>query len=60
MSELPFKIVKLNGRDVIIATAELLLVAQVAFERTAELYPHDIVELRQGARVIAKSEARPR
>jgi hypothetical protein len=53
---LPFKVVRTNGRDEIVARANNLLVGRAAFETARRLYPNDRVDYRDGARVIACSE----
>jgi hypothetical protein len=57
MEELSFKIVKIVGeRDEVLARAGNLLICRAAFEKALFVYPHDHVEMRQGARIIAKSK----
>jgi hypothetical protein len=57
MSEdLPFKIVRSNGTDEVLARAVNLLIARGAYREAARMYPEDLIELRQGARVIEKSK----
>ena len=46
--ELPFKVV---------ARAMNLLIARGAYREAARIYPEDLIELRQGARIIEKSLA---
>jgi hypothetical protein len=53
--ELPFKVVRSNSHDELIAQAINLLVARGAYRAAARMYPEDLIELRQGARVIEKS-----
>lgn len=53
--ELPFKVVKANGHDEVLARAINLLVGRAAYEKAAAMYPQDVVELRSGARVIAST-----
>jgi hypothetical protein len=53
--DLPFKVVRSNGTDEVLARAMNLLVARAAYREAARLYPEDLIELRQGARVIEKS-----
>ncbi len=55
---LPFKIVRTNGSDEVIARAADLLVGRAAFERASTLHPRDVIELRSGALVIGRSEPR--
>jgi len=53
--ELPFKVVKTNGQDEVLARAINLLVGRAAYEKAAAMYPSDVIVLRSGARVIASS-----
>ncbi len=53
--DLPFKVVRTNGHDEILARAVNLLVARAAYEKAVQLYPRDKIELRQGATVMEKS-----
>jgi hypothetical protein len=53
---LPFKVVRTNGSDEVIARASDLRVGRAAFERAAALRPKDLIEFRNGALVIGRSE----
>lgn len=55
--ELPFKVVRTNGHDEVLARSTNLLIGRAAFEKAVELYPKDIIHLRHGARVIERKEA---
>jgi hypothetical protein len=55
---LPFKVVRTNGSDEVIARAADLVVRRAAFERAAALHSKDLIELRNGALVIGRSEPR--
>jgi hypothetical protein len=55
MDDLPFRVVRSNRKDEPSAAAYNLLVARAAFEKCAELYPADLIELKHGIRVIDKS-----
>jgi hypothetical protein len=54
--ELPFKVVRTNGRDEVVARCNNLLVGRAAFETARRLYPNERVDYCDGARVIARSE----
>jgi hypothetical protein len=54
--ELPFKVVRANGHDEVLAQGINLLIAHAAYEKAAELYLRDRIELRQGARIVEKSK----
>jgi hypothetical protein len=53
---LPFKVVRSNGTDEVLARAMNLLLARGAYREAARIYPEDLIELRHGARVIEKSK----
>jgi hypothetical protein len=53
----PFKVVRSNGTDEVLARAVNLLIARGAYREAARIYPEDLIELRQGARLIEKSKA---
>jgi hypothetical protein len=53
--ELPFKVVRSNGHDELLAQAVDLIIALGAYRAAAAKYPEDLIELRAGARVIEKS-----
>jgi hypothetical protein len=55
MEDLPFKVVRTNGTDEVLARAGNLLVGRAAFEKAASLYPQDRIELRHLARIIEKT-----
>jgi hypothetical protein len=54
--ECPFKVVRTNGGDEVLAQAANLLIGRAAFETARRLYPRDLIEYRQGAQVIDRSE----
>jgi hypothetical protein len=54
--ELPFKVARSNGTDELLPRAMNLLIARATYREAARLYPEDLIELRQGARVIEKSK----
>jgi len=57
MSEdLPFKVVRANAHDEVIARANNLLVGRAACETARRLYPQDTIHYRRGARVIERSD----
>jgi hypothetical protein len=53
---LPFKVVRTNGHDEIVARANSLLVGRAAYETARRLYPNERVDYRNGAQIIARSE----
>jgi hypothetical protein len=54
--ELPFKVVRSNGTDEVLARAGQMLIAPGAYRAAVRMYPEDLIQLRQGARVIEKSK----
>ena len=57
MEELPFKIVRIDGRhDEVIARSESFVIGKAAFEKALFVYPNEHLQMRQGARIILKSK----
>ena len=57
MDELSFKIVKVyDARDEVIARIGNFDVCKTAFERALLVWPSEHLEMRRGARIIAKSK----
>jgi hypothetical protein len=54
--DLPFKVVRINGHDEVIARAANLIVGRAAYETAIRLYPKDAIQYRDGARIIERSE----
>jgi hypothetical protein len=52
----PFKVVRTNGSDEVLARSANLLIGRAAFETAKRLYPRDLIEYRRGAQVIDRSE----
>jgi hypothetical protein len=52
--ELPFSVVRSNGTDEVLARAVNML-PRGAYREAAKMYPDELIELRQGARVIERS-----
>jgi hypothetical protein len=53
---LPFKVVRTNGHDEIVARAGNLIVGRAAYETARRLYPTERVDYRNGAQIIARSD----
>lgn len=53
--DLPFKVVRINSHDEVIARAANLLVGRAAYETAVRLYPKDAIHYRNGAQIIAQS-----
>ena len=49
-----FKVVRAN--DEVLARAVNLLIGRAAFETAKRMYPRDLIEYRQGAQVIERSD----
>ena len=54
--ELPFKVIRTNAQEEVIARANNLLVGRAAYETARRLYPQDTIHYRCGARVIERSD----
>jgi len=54
--ELPFKVVRSNSHDELLAQAVNLLIARGAYQAAAKMYPDELIELRQAARIIERSK----
>jgi hypothetical protein len=54
--ELPFKVVRSNGTDEVLARAINMLITRGAYREAARMYPDELIELRQGARMIERSK----
>jgi hypothetical protein len=52
----PFKVVRTNGGDEVLARAANLVIGRAAFERAKRMYPRDLIEYRRGAQVLDRSE----
>ena len=53
--ELPFKVVRTNSDDEVLARSVNLLLGRAAYETAVRLYPNDRIDYRCGARVIERS-----
>jgi hypothetical protein len=54
--DLGFKIVKdLGAHDEVLARAANLPIARGAYDAAVKMYPGELIELRQGARVVERS-----
>jgi hypothetical protein len=54
--DLPFKVVRSNSDDEVIARANNLLVGRAAYETARRMYPRDLIEYQHGAQVIERSD----
>jgi hypothetical protein len=52
----PYKVVRTNGGDEVLARAANLLIGKAAFETARRMYPKDLIEYRRGAQVLERSE----
>jgi hypothetical protein len=52
VEECPFKVVRTNGTDEVLARAANLLIGRAAYETARRLSPKDQIEYRRGAQVI--------
>jgi hypothetical protein len=53
--ECPYKVVRTNGGDEVLARAANLLIGRAAYETAKRMYPKDLIEYRRGAQVIERS-----
>jgi hypothetical protein len=53
--EFPFKVVRTNGHEEVLARSVNLLIGRAAFEFAKRLFPKDRLEYRRGAQVLDKS-----
>jgi hypothetical protein len=56
---LPFKVVRANGPDEVLARAASLIIGRAAYETARSLFPDDRIDYRNGARIIARSHQSP-
>jgi hypothetical protein len=54
--DLPFKVVRINSHDEILARAANLLIGRAAYETAVSLYPADTIQYRNGAQIIARRD----
>jgi hypothetical protein len=54
--ELSFRVVRSNDSDETLARCTNLPIAQAAYRAAARMYPEDLIELREGARIVEKSK----
>jgi hypothetical protein len=55
--ELPFKVVRTNGHDEVLARAANLLVGRAAYETAIRMFPQDAIQYWNGAQIIARRDA---
>jgi hypothetical protein len=53
--DLPFKVVRTNAEDEVLARAVNLLLGRAAYETAVRLYPRDKIDYRCGARMIDRN-----
>jgi hypothetical protein len=51
----PFKVIRTNGSDEVLARAINLLIGRAAFETAKRMYPKACLEYRLGAQVLERS-----
>jgi hypothetical protein len=52
----PFKVVRTNSGDEVLARAANLLIGRAAYETAKRMYPRDLIEYRRGGQIIERSE----
>jgi hypothetical protein len=51
----PFKVVRTNGSDEVLARAINLQIGRAAFETARRMFPKDLIEFRREAQIIERS-----
>ena len=52
----PFKVVRTNGSDEVLARAINLVIGRAAFETANRMFPKDCLEYRHGAQIIERND----
>jgi len=52
----PFKVVRTNGSDEVLARAINLQIGRAAFETAKRMFPKDLIEYRNGAQIIDRND----
>jgi len=53
---LPFRVIRVNSEDEVIARANNHLVGRAAYETAVRLYPRDTIQYRDEAKIIERSD----
>jgi hypothetical protein len=56
--DLPFRVICVNSEDEVIGRADDLLVGRAAYETALRLFLRDLIQYRDGARIIDERRAR--
>jgi hypothetical protein len=56
--DLPFRVIRINSEDEILARATNLIIGSAAYETAVRMFPKDTIQYRDGARIIARSDQR--
>ncbi len=54
--DLPFRVIRVNSEDEILARATNLIIGRAAYETALRMYPRDTIQYRDGARIIDRSD----
>jgi hypothetical protein len=54
--DLPFRVIRINSEDEILARAANLIIGRAAYETAVRLFPKDVIQYRNGAQIIARSD----
>jgi hypothetical protein len=54
--DLSFRVLRSNSHDETLARCTNLPIAQATYQAGAKMYPQDLIELRQGVRIVEKSK----
>jgi len=53
--DLPFRVIRINSEDEVLARAANLIIGRAAFETARRLFPKHVIHFRNGAQIIARS-----
>jgi hypothetical protein len=55
LEDCPFKVVRTNGSDEVLARAANLMIGRAAFETAKRMFPKDCLEYRHDAQIIERT-----
>jgi hypothetical protein len=56
LEDLPYSVIRTNGHHEVLVRAPNLLIGRAAYETACKLFPKDLIQYRNGARIIAQSD----
>lgn len=54
--DLPFKVVRTNSHDEVLARTANLIMGRAAYETAVRLFPGDVIQYRNGTQIIVRSD----